>query len=120
MARRIRVAVIGAGLGGLAAATPQAVRVLEGAGCDVVFIETVGVGQAEVEVAQLAHEPGRLLGLRDICLKRPPPTLAGHTLGLVLPRAVADDDCSPSPCQLDRDRAADSSRPPGDERVLAL
>jgi LAO/AO transport system kinase len=41
-------------LGGLAAATPQAVRVLEGAGCGVVLVETVGVGQAEVEVASLA------------------------------------------------------------------
>ena len=41
-------------LGGLAAATPQAVRVLEGAGCDVILVETVGVGQAEVEVASLA------------------------------------------------------------------
>lgn len=41
-------------LGGLSAATPQAVRVLEGVGCDVVVIETVGVGQAEVEVASLA------------------------------------------------------------------
>jgi LAO/AO transport system kinase len=41
-------------LGGLAAATPQAVRVLEGAGCQIVIIETVGVGQAEVEVARLA------------------------------------------------------------------
>jgi LAO/AO transport system kinase len=41
-------------LGGLAAATPQAVRVLEGAGCDVVLVETVGVGQAEVAVASLA------------------------------------------------------------------
>ncbi|MDG4823389.1 methylmalonyl Co-A mutase-associated GTPase MeaB [Asanoa sp. WMMD1127] len=41
-------------LGGLGAATPQAVRVLEGAGCDVVLVETVGVGQAEVEVASLA------------------------------------------------------------------
>lgn len=41
-------------LGGLAAATPQAVRVLEGAGCDVVLVETVGVGQAEVEIAGLA------------------------------------------------------------------
>ena len=38
-------------LGGLAWATPQAVRVLDGAGCDVVLVETVGVGQAEVEVA---------------------------------------------------------------------
>jgi LAO/AO transport system kinase len=41
-------------LGGLASATPQAVRVLDGAGCDVVLVETVGVGQAEVEVASLA------------------------------------------------------------------
>jgi LAO/AO transport system kinase len=41
-------------LGGLSAATPQAVRVLEGAGCQVVLVETVGVGQAEVEVASLA------------------------------------------------------------------
>ena len=41
-------------LGGLSAATPQAVRVLEGAGCDVIVVETVGVGQAEVEIASLA------------------------------------------------------------------
>ncbi len=54
-------------LGGLAAATPQAVRVLEGAGCDVVLIETVGVGQAEVEVASLADTTLVLLapGLGD-------------------------------------------------------
>jgi len=41
-------------LGGLAAAAPQALRVLEAAGCGVVLIETVGVGQSEVEVAGLA------------------------------------------------------------------
>ncbi len=41
-------------LGGLAWATPQALRVLDAAGCDVVLVETVGVGQAEVEVAGLA------------------------------------------------------------------
>jgi GTPase len=41
-------------LGGLAAAAPQAVRVLDAAGCDVVLVETVGVGQSEVEVAGLA------------------------------------------------------------------
>jgi LAO/AO transport system kinase len=41
-------------LGGLARSTPQAVRVLDAAGCDVVIVETVGVGQSEVEVAGLA------------------------------------------------------------------
>ncbi|MGY1630488.1 methylmalonyl Co-A mutase-associated GTPase MeaB [Geodermatophilus sp. SYSU D01186] len=41
-------------LGGLAWATPQALRVLDAAGCDVVLVETVGVGQSEVEVAALA------------------------------------------------------------------
>ncbi len=41
-------------LGGLAWATPQALRVLDVAGCDVVLIETVGVGPAEVEIAALA------------------------------------------------------------------
>ena len=41
-------------LGGLAWATPQALRVLDAAGCDVVLVETVGVGQSEVEIAGLA------------------------------------------------------------------
>jgi LAO/AO transport system kinase len=41
-------------LGGLAAATPQAVRVLDAAGCDVVIVETVGVGQSEVDIVALA------------------------------------------------------------------
>ena len=41
-------------LGGLSAATPQAVRVLDAAGCATVIVETVGVGQSEVEIAGLA------------------------------------------------------------------
>jgi len=41
-------------LGGLSWSTPQALRVLDAAGCEVVLVETVGVGQAEVEVASLA------------------------------------------------------------------
>jgi len=41
-------------LGGLASAAPQALRVLDAVGCDVVLIETVGVGQSEVEVVELA------------------------------------------------------------------
>src|SRR5205807_2462287 len=38
-------------LGGLALATPEAVRVLDAAGLPLVLLETVGVGQVEVEVA---------------------------------------------------------------------
>ena len=38
-------------LGGLSLAAPEAVRVLDAVGNDVVMIETVGVGQAEVEIA---------------------------------------------------------------------
>jgi LAO/AO transport system kinase len=41
-------------LGGLAWATPQAVRILDAAGFDIVLIETVGVGQAEIDIASLA------------------------------------------------------------------
>jgi len=48
-------------LGGLAWATPQALRVLDAAGCDVIFVETVGVGQAEVEIAALADTTVLLL-----------------------------------------------------------
>lgn len=41
-------------LGGLALATPEAIRVLDAAGLPVVFVETVGVGQVEVEIAGAA------------------------------------------------------------------
>jgi LAO/AO transport system kinase len=41
-------------LGGLSLATPQALRILDAAGFDLVMIETVGVGQAELEIASLA------------------------------------------------------------------
>jgi LAO/AO transport system kinase len=41
-------------LGGLALAAPEAVRVLDASGAEVILIETVGVGQAEVEVATAA------------------------------------------------------------------
>ena len=42
-------------LGGLAVATHNAARVLDAMGCDFVIIETVGAGQAEVEVVEVAH-----------------------------------------------------------------
>ncbi len=41
-------------LGGLAGAAPQALRVLDAAGCDIILVETVGVGQSEVEIAGIA------------------------------------------------------------------
>ncbi|RHW26890.1 methylmalonyl Co-A mutase-associated GTPase MeaB [Nocardioides immobilis] len=41
-------------LGGVSRATPQALRVLGAAGYDVILVETVGVGQSEVEIARLA------------------------------------------------------------------
>src|SRR5581483_5956762 len=42
-------------LGGLASGTLESVDVLDAAGYDMVMIETVGVGQDEVEVARAAH-----------------------------------------------------------------
>jgi LAO/AO transport system kinase len=41
-------------LGGLSWSTPQAIRVLDAAGFDTVLVETVGVGQSEVEIAAAA------------------------------------------------------------------
>ncbi|MGQ9599096.1 MAG: methylmalonyl Co-A mutase-associated GTPase MeaB [Anaerolineae bacterium] len=42
-------------LGGLAWATADAVKVLDAAGFELIFIETVGAGQAEVDIARTAH-----------------------------------------------------------------
>jgi LAO/AO transport system kinase len=42
-------------LGGLARASADAVKVFDAAGFEIILIETVGVGQAEVEIASLAH-----------------------------------------------------------------
>ncbi|WP_297421210.1 methylmalonyl Co-A mutase-associated GTPase MeaB [Thermococcus sp.] len=41
-------------LGGLAKTTNDAVRILDAYGCDVIFIETVGVGQTEVDIVKTA------------------------------------------------------------------
>jgi LAO/AO transport system kinase len=42
-------------LGGLAWATADAVKVLDAAGFDLIIVETVGAGQAEVDIARTAH-----------------------------------------------------------------
>ena len=42
-------------LGGLSRATGDCIRVMDAMGRDVVLVETVGVGQDEIDVAQMAH-----------------------------------------------------------------
>jgi LAO/AO transport system kinase len=42
-------------LGGLARATASVIKVLDAAGFDYVLVETVGAGQAEVDIANAAH-----------------------------------------------------------------
>ena len=42
-------------VGGLSAATSDAVRALDAFGRDVVFVETVGAGQAEIDIVRTAH-----------------------------------------------------------------
>jgi LAO/AO transport system kinase len=54
-------------MGGLAPTTQDAVTILDAAGCEIILIETVGVGQDEVDVARLADVTVLLLvpGLGD-------------------------------------------------------
>lgn len=49
----IRPTAAGGTLGGVARRTREVIRVVEGAGYDVVIVETVGVGQSETAVANL-------------------------------------------------------------------
>ena len=49
----IRPSPAGGTLGGVAARTGEAIKVLEAAGFDVILVETVGVGQSETAVADL-------------------------------------------------------------------
>ncbi|MCK9244721.1 MAG: methylmalonyl Co-A mutase-associated GTPase MeaB [Candidatus Marinimicrobia bacterium] len=41
-------------LGGIASATADAIKILDAAGFDLIVIETIGVGQTEIEVVELA------------------------------------------------------------------
>jgi LAO/AO transport system kinase len=54
-------------LGGLCAATGAAMRILAGSGCSVVIIETVGVGQSEMDIIRIADITALVLapGLGD-------------------------------------------------------
>lgn len=42
-------------LGGLAQATSTVIKILDAAGFDLILVETVGAGQAEVDIASVAH-----------------------------------------------------------------
>lgn len=42
-------------LGGLSRATGDCIRVMDAMGMDVILVETVGVGQDEIDIAQMAH-----------------------------------------------------------------
>lgn len=54
-------------LGGLARATASAVKILDAFGCDYIFVETVGVGQSEVDIVRMADTTAIVLvpGLGD-------------------------------------------------------
>lgn len=54
-------------LGGLARATEDAIKILDAYGCDLIIVETVGVGQSEVDIFNSAHTVIALLvpGLGD-------------------------------------------------------
>jgi LAO/AO transport system kinase len=41
--------------GGLSRSTSQTIQLLDAAGFDLIFIETVGIGQADIEVARISH-----------------------------------------------------------------
>ena len=54
-------------LGGLSRATEDVIKILDAYGCDIIIIETVGVGQSEVDIFKSAHTVVVLLvpGLGD-------------------------------------------------------
>ncbi len=54
-------------LGGLARATEDVIKILDAYGCDIILVETVGVGQSEVDIFKSAHTVVVLLvpGLGD-------------------------------------------------------
>ncbi|EUA30494.1 argK family protein [Mycobacterium xenopi 4042] len=59
-------------LGGLAAAVPAAIRLLGALGYDVILLETVGVGQSEVEIAAVADPTVVILNPARATRCRPP------------------------------------------------
>jgi LAO/AO transport system kinase len=104
-------------LGGLARTTSDVVKVLDAAGFAVVLVETVGAGQAEVDIARMAHTtvvveaPGLgdevqalkagLMEIADVLVvnkaDRPGAAQAARALEMVLGRNVLRPHAHPSP-----------------------
>jgi hypothetical protein len=74
----------------------------------------------DVDVARLLDERSRLIRVRDVRLQSAPADLRRDRLGFLYPRAIADDDRRSRLAELDGNRAADSSRAPGDEGCPSL
>jgi LAO/AO transport system kinase len=99
-------------LGGLAQATNDVVKILDAAEFEIILIETVGAGQAEVEIARTAHTtvvleaPGMgdevqalkagLMEIADILVvnkaDRPGASRTARTLEMAVKRNVSPDD----------------------------
>lgn len=102
-------------LGGLARVVPEAVRALEAAGFDTVLIETVGVGQNEIEIVAVAdtvvvvQSPGggdEVQGLKGGVLE------VADVLVLNKCDLAGADQAAQVLQEIARSRSADSWRPP--------
>ncbi len=106
-------------LGGLSWATPQAIRVLDAAGCDVILIETVGVGQSEIEVVGVADTVLVLVapGMGDSVQAAKAGILE---IGDIFVVNKADRDGAPAACRELRHMISLGSREPGAWRPPVL
>src|SRR5206468_6169491 len=68
----------------------------------------------------LLDESTCLVTIRDVGVNGPRARFPRHLRGLVLPRAVAERDVRARPRELEHDRASNSTRAAGDERLLPL
>ncbi len=106
-------------LGGLARSTPQALRVLDAAGCDVILLETVGVGQSEIEVVGVADTVLVLLapGMGDGIQAAKAGILE---IGDIFVVNKADRDGAPATSRELRHMVSLADRPPGGWRPPVL
>src|SRR5947209_16035992 len=114
-------------LGGLSLATPEAIRVLDGAGIPWVLVETVGVGQVEIEIASSADTtvvvvppvPGTpCRPARRGSSRRPTCSSSTRPIGPARPRpSVISRSCSTYPRPTRAGRRPSSARLPRPARV---